>query len=237
MWKRGGSNPFSMISIVIATYWLTVFHFARREAGTITAWTRDEEIRNTMSRGTATMRVRVSPMGRFTQRLRPQRRMAEVLSASGNDLVNAREVDRDECGRVQAQARGDVGAPSGGDQPPRPGRVVPQTRHVPGVAPAHGERRERRRARRGAPSGGPDLLHEKAGARVVFERASTPLAGAHDDDVQPVPGRPARRGAQVDEGGHPHRPCLARREKCPGAVTGREVDGPAADTLERELDG
>src|SRR5204862_3728662 len=145
MWKRGGSNPFSMISIVIATYWLTVFHFARREAGTITpteaatarspvtassrptitttihasilsiarsetsaaatsslsaigsrsvpsvvtwlrrrattpsaqsviaarmkmaaaisAWTRDEEIRNTMSSGTATMRVRVSPMG------------------------------------------------------------------------------------------------------------------------------------------------------------------------------
>src|SRR5439155_681329 len=175
MWKPGGSNPFSMISIVIATYWLTVFHFARREARTITpteaatarspvtassrptiattiqasileiassetsaaatsslsaigsrsvpsvvtwlrrrattpsaqsviaarmkmaaaisAWTRDEEIRKTMSSGTATMRVRVSPMGRFTRRLRPKRRMAGLLSAPRNDLVNAREVD------------------------------------------------------------------------------------------------------------------------------------------------
>src|SRR2546427_7413922 len=36
MWKPGGSNPFSTISIVIATYWLTVFHFASRDAGTMT---------------------------------------------------------------------------------------------------------------------------------------------------------------------------------------------------------
>src|SRR2546422_6317632 len=253
MWKRGGSNPFSMISIVIATYWLTVFHFARREAGTITpteaatarspvtassrptiattiqasileiassetsaaatsslsaigsrrvpsvvtwlrrrattpsaqsviaarmkmaaaisAWTRDEEIRNTMSNGTATMRMRVSPMGRFTRRLRPKRRMAALLSAPWNDLVNAREVDRDERGRVQAQARADVGAPSGGAEPPRPGRVLPEARHVRRVASAHGERREGRRARRGAPGGGADALHGKSGARVGFERA------------------------------------------------------------------
>ena len=32
----GGSNPFSMINMVIATYWLTVFHLAIRDAGTIT---------------------------------------------------------------------------------------------------------------------------------------------------------------------------------------------------------
>src|SRR5439155_365956 len=109
-------------------------------AAAISAWTRDEEIRNTMSSGTATMRMRVSPMGRFTRRLRPKRRLAALLSAPWNDLVNAREVDRDERGRVQAQARADVGAPSGG-------------------------------------------------------------------------------------------------EECPGAITGREVDGPAVDALDRELDG
>src|SRR5919197_5517224 len=308
-----------MISIVIATYWLTVFHFASREAGTITpteaatarspvtansrptitttihasilsiassetraaatrslsaigsrcvpsvvtwlrrrattpsaqsviaarmkmaaaisAWTRDEEIRNTMSSGTATMRVRVRPMGRFTRRLRLTRGIARLLSASRNDLVNAREVDRDERGRVQAQARANVGTASGGAEPPRPGRVVSQTRHVPGVAPAHGERGERRRARRGTPGGDAEALHEKPGAHVVFERASTPFARAHDDDVEPAPGRPPRRGAHVDKRGHPHRPGPSRGEEGPGAVTGREVDGPTADALDRELDG
>src|SRR5262249_18112069 len=35
-WNPGGANPFSMISIVIATYWLTVFHLAIRDAGTMT---------------------------------------------------------------------------------------------------------------------------------------------------------------------------------------------------------
>src|SRR2546426_12698501 len=117
-------------------------------AAAISAWTRDEEIRNTMSSGTATMRMRVSPMGRFTRRLRPKRRMAGPLSAPWNDLVNAREVDRDERGRVQAQARADVGAPSGGAEPPRPGRGLTEARHVRGVAAAHGERREGRGARR-----------------------------------------------------------------------------------------
>src|SRR6266446_4720770 len=260
MWKPGGSNPFSMISIVIATYWLTVFHFARREAGTITpteaatarspvtassrptiattiqasileiassetsaaatsslsaigsrsvpsvvtwlrrrattpsaqsviaarmkmaaaisAWTRDEEIRNTMSSGTATMRMRVSPMGRFTRRLRPKRRMAGPLSAPWNDLVNAREVDRDERGRVQAQARADVGAPSGGAEPPRPGRVLPEARHVRGVAAAHGERREGRRARRGAPGGGADALDRELDGRVAQVEPGNRLATA-----------------------------------------------------------
>src|SRR3989442_2483693 len=187
-------------------------------AAAISAWTRDEEIRNTMSSGTATMRMRVSPMGRFTRRLRPKRRMAGLLSAPWNDLVNAREVDRDERGRVQAQARADVGAPSGGAESPRPGRVLPEARHVRGVAAAHGECREGRRARRGAPGGGADALHEKSGARVIFERASTPLARAHDDDVQPTAGGPPRRGAHVDEGGHPHRPGPSPGGECPGAT-------------------
>src|SRR5256885_14680728 len=35
-WNPGGSNPFSMINMVIATYWLTVVHLAMRDAGTIT---------------------------------------------------------------------------------------------------------------------------------------------------------------------------------------------------------
>src|SRR5262249_41478642 len=35
-WNADDGSPFSTMSIVIATYWLTVFHFANRDAGTMT---------------------------------------------------------------------------------------------------------------------------------------------------------------------------------------------------------
>src|ERR1041384_4435431 len=35
-WNSEEPKPFSTMSMVTATYWLTVFHFASREAGTIT---------------------------------------------------------------------------------------------------------------------------------------------------------------------------------------------------------
>src|SRR6267142_1396611 len=186
----GGSNPFTTINMVIATYWLTVFHLARREAGTMTptdaatarrpvtassrptitttihasilsmarsdtsaaatrslsaigsrsvprvvtwlrrrasipsaqsvmaarmkmaapikAWTRDDEMRKTMSNGTATMRVRVRPIGKFTLELR-RRKCASLLSVVAHDLVNVRHVSRHELRRVQTQAHVDVG--------------------------------------------------------------------------------------------------------------------------------
>jgi len=39
-------------------------------AAAMAACTRDDEMRNTMSSGTATMRVRVRPIGKFTLELR-----------------------------------------------------------------------------------------------------------------------------------------------------------------------
>src|SRR6266446_677274 len=176
----GGSKPFSTINMVIAMYWLTVFHLARREAGTMTptdavtassrptitttihasilsiarsdtsaaatrslsaigsskvpsvvtwlrrrasipyaqsvmaarmkiaaaisACTRDDEIKNTMSSGTATMRVSVRPIGKFTVVLRRRNESAWSLSVVAHDLVNVRDVPWHELRRVQTQA-------------------------------------------------------------------------------------------------------------------------------------
>jgi hypothetical protein len=175
-WKELEPTLFSTISMVTATYWLTVFHLARREAGTmmptraatarrpvttssrptitsttqaatfsicssetraaatsslsamgssnvpsvvtwlrrrartpsaqsvraaemkmaaaITAWTRDEEMRNTMRSGTATIRVRVRPIGRFTWPSRSYDARARSLWGAGDDLVNVGAVHR-----------------------------------------------------------------------------------------------------------------------------------------------
>src|SRR5262245_7039432 len=211
-----------MISIVIATYWLTVFHLARREAGTmtptdaatarrpvtassrptitttihawilsiassetsaaatsslsaigsssvpsvvtwfrrrasmpsaqsvmaermkiaaaITAWTREDEIRKTISRGTATIRVRVRPIGKFTLGLRRRDQSAPPLSRVAHDLVNARDVSGHERRGIQAQACVDVVGPAGGDQLPGPGCVVPEATQILAVAAPGDER-------------------------------------------------------------------------------------------------
>src|SRR2546421_312873 len=114
--------PFSRMSIVTATYWLTAFHFARREAGTTTPWPAD----TARSPGTATMRVRVSPIGKFTLRSRSPGPWAASLSARGDDLVNVGAVHRHDPRGIQAQARGDVGRAAPRGQMPRPRRVVGQ---------------------------------------------------------------------------------------------------------------
>src|SRR6267378_3327822 len=231
MWNPGGSKPFSTISIVIAAYWLTVFHLARREAGTmtptdaptarrpvtassrptitttiqaaslsiassetsaaatrslaaigsssvpsvvtwlrrrattpsaqsviaarmkiaaaITAWTRDDEIKNTISSGTATMRVRVRPIGRFMRRLRPRGESTPSLSAARNDLVNARQVSRDERRRVEREACRHVAAAAGRRELPRPRRVGGEPRDLAAIAASCGEGLEGGRAHGG----------------------------------------------------------------------------------------
>src|SRR5580765_4386415 len=228
-WNPGGSNPFSTINIVIAMYWLTVFHLARRDAGTMTptdaatarrpvtassrptitttihasilsiarsdtsaaatrslsaigssrvpsvvtwlrrrasipsaqsvmaarmkiaaaisACTRDDEIKNTMSSGTATMRVSVRPIGKFTVVLRR----------------------RHELRRVQTQARVDVvGAPRG-DQPARPRRVLLEATHVRGVAAAGLERVAGGVGEHGCRNRREEAVDQEPGARPVLE--------------------------------------------------------------------
>src|SRR5438067_1297783 len=317
MWKRGGSNPFSMISIVIATYWLTVFHFARREAGTITpteaatarspvtassrptitttihasilsiarsetsaaatsslsaigsssvpsvvtwlrrrattpsaqsviaarmkipaaiaAWTREDEIRNTISSGTATMRVRVRPIGRF-MRLRPRGASTASLSAARNDLVNARQVPRHERRGVEDPARGHVRAPARRLELLGPRRVDGEACHLAAVAPPLADRLQGRRAQRDPGRQRPHALDEKPRAHVVLERAPAPLPGAHDDEVAPLGHRPVRRGREVHERGDADRGRLARRQQGPGAVARRQHDGAAAHALACELE-
>src|SRR5262247_2273156 len=102
-------------------------------AAAITACTRDDEIRNTISSGTATMRVRVSPMGKFTLELRRGYECACPLCVVAHDLVKLGHVARHELRGVQTQARVDIGGPAGGDQPARPGRIVLEPRDVRAV--------------------------------------------------------------------------------------------------------
>src|SRR5262245_19872801 len=100
-------------------------------AAAITACTRDEEIRNTMSSGTAMMRVRVRPIGKFTLELR-RRKCASSLSRVAHDLVKLRHISRHERRRVQTQAHVDVGRAARGDQPAGPRRVLPEAADVRG---------------------------------------------------------------------------------------------------------
>src|SRR5512138_1535880 len=90
-------------------------------AAAITACTRDEEIKNTMSSGTATMRVRVRPIGKFTLELRRGNECAWSLCVVGHDLVKLGYVARHQLRGVQTEARVDVGGPPGRDQAARPG--------------------------------------------------------------------------------------------------------------------
>src|SRR5947209_971761 len=271
--------PFSRMSIVTATYWLTAFHFARREAGTTTPWpadtarspvtassrpmmtttthaailsivssdtraaatsslsaigsssvpsvvtwlrrrastpssqsvsaaavkmaaamsacTRELEIRKRMSSGTATIRVRVSPIGKFTLRSRSPGRWAGSLSVAGDDLVNVGPIHGRHRGGVQRQAGGDVRRPSAGGEVPRPRRVPRQPPDVLAVGP-----RQRRRLLGGGGGvrrrlGGQQPLGQQAreararllgrghrhdGRAAVGERGDDAGAGAQDVD-------------------------------------------------------
>src|SRR5205809_687615 len=316
-WNPVGANPFSTISIVIATYWLTVFHLASREAGTmtptdaatarrpvtassrptitttihawilsiassetsaaatrslsaigssrvpsvvtwfrrrasmpsaqsvmaermkiaaaITACTREDEIRKTISRGTATMRVRVRPIGKFTLGLRRRDQSAAPLSGVAHDLVNAGHVAGHERRRVETQARVHVGGPAGGDQFPGPRRVPLESAEVVAVAAPGVERiagsfaQDRRR------EGRQQASHHESAARPVLEGRRAERARAQHRDVTAASGGPRRCRGDVEERRHADRPRRPRRQKRPRAVAGREEDGLAVQARGAEL--
>src|SRR5438093_13762730 len=95
-------------------------------AAALSAWTRELEMRKRINSGTATMRVRVSPIGKFTLRSRSPGPWAASLSARGDDLVNVGAVHRHDTRGIQAQARDDVGRAAPRALMPHPRRVVTQ---------------------------------------------------------------------------------------------------------------
>src|SRR3989441_2373761 len=312
-WNPGGSNPFSTISMVMATYWLTVFHLASRDAGTttptdaatarrpvtassrptitttihawilsiassdtsaaatsslsaigssrvpsvvtwfrrrasmpsaqsviaermkiaaaITAWTREDEIKNTINRGTATIRVRVRPIGKFTLRLRRRDQSAASLSAVAHDLVNARHVAGDERGRVEAQARVHVRGPAGGDQAPGPRRVLLEPAHIVTVTPPGGEGVASAVAQDGRRNGRQQAIHHQPGARQVLQGGSAERTRAQDRDVTASAGGPRRGRGDVHERRHADRLRRPRRQQRSRTVAGREEHGLAAQTV------
>src|SRR5437867_4764123 len=316
-WNPDGSNPFSTISMVMATYWLTVFHLASRDAGTttptdaatarrpvtassrptitttihawilsiassetsaaatsslsaigssrvpsvvtwfrrrasmpsaqsviaermkiaaaITACTREDEMRKTINRGTATMRVRVRPIGKFTLGLRRRDQSASPLSGVAHDLVNAGHVAGHERGGVEAQARVHVGGPAGRDQSPGPRRVPPEPAQVVTVAESGVERVAGAVAQDGRREGRQQTIHDEPGARPVLQGGRAERAGAQDGDVAPAGGGPRRGRGDVDERRYPDRPRRARRQERPRAVAGREKHGLAVQASGAEL--
>src|SRR5262249_55615010 len=105
-------------------------------------------MRKRMSSGTATIRVRVSPIGKFTLRSRSPGPWAASLSARRDDLVNVGTVDRHEAGRVETQAGGDVWGPPARDQVSGPRRILGQAAAL--LAVGSGYRRRLLGGRRGA---------------------------------------------------------------------------------------
>src|SRR2546422_8622117 len=73
-------------------------------------------MRNTMSSGTAMIRVRVRPIGKFTLELRRRDDSAPSLWVVAHDLVNVGHVAGHERRCVEAQARVHVRGPPRGDQ-------------------------------------------------------------------------------------------------------------------------
>src|SRR3989441_11791784 len=116
----------------------------------ITAWTRDDEIRKTMRRGTATIRVIVRPMGKFTRTPYARSALAS-LSGADDHLVNVRQVHWHDRRRVEHQAGGNVRPPAPGRQVAGPGRVLAQPPHVLAVAAAELPRPTRDRTHFGRP--------------------------------------------------------------------------------------
>src|SRR5262245_1896746 len=306
-----------MISIVIATYWLTVFHLASRDAGTmtptdaatarkpvtassrptitttihasilsiaksetsaaatrslsaigsrsvpsvvtwlrrrasipsaqsvmaarmkiaaaITACTRDDEMRNTMRRGTATMRVRVRPIGKFTLELR-RRKCAPSLSMVAHDLVKLRHVSRNELGRVQTQARVDVGGAACGDQSAGPRRVLLEAGDVRAVAVARRQRLAGGLGEHGPRHRPEDAVDDEPPACPVLERVPAVRAGAHDGHVAPGVHRPRGGSGDVDERGDADRLGGARGQQRSGPVAGGEVHRLAPHVRALKLD-
>src|SRR3989442_651263 len=120
--------------MVIATYWLAVFHIASPEPGTMT------------------------PIATFTLELGRRDDSAPSLWVVAHDLVNVGHVAGHERRCVEAQARVHVRGPRRGDQSACPGGVPLEAGNVRDVAPARvqgvaGGLREERRRHRGENAG------------------------------------------------------------------------------------
>src|SRR5262249_35484038 len=159
----------------------SVMEARMKMAAAITACTREDEMRNTIRSGTATIRVRVRPIGKFTLELRCRDESATSLSEVAHDLVNVRHVPGHERRRVKAQARVDVGAPTGRDEAARPRRVPLETAYVVDIAPTRVQRVASSVAEHGGHGGGDAGVH---GTRAPGDPA---MDGA--------PGEPAQRMA------------------------------------------
>src|SRR5262245_52520874 len=134
----------------------------------ITAWTRDDEIRKTIRRGTATMRVIVRPMGKFT--LAPcARDVVATLSGPDDHLVNVRHVHGHHRRRVEQQAGGHVVPPPSRGQMPGPRRIRAEPPHVLAVAAPEGQRLARGRAQPGRRLVPLEAVDEEAGTGMILD--------------------------------------------------------------------
>src|SRR6266511_3400315 len=106
---------------------------------------REDEMRNTMSSGTAMIRVMVRPIGKFTLELRRRDESAPPLWVVAHNLVNVGHVAGHERRCVEAQARVHVRGPprdaldTGRRYVTDVGRLkrdAPWATHVRDVAPA-----------------------------------------------------------------------------------------------------
>src|SRR5437867_3428324 len=160
------------MSIVIATYWLTVFHFASRDAGTITptpaATARKPVTASSRPMITATIRVIVRPMGKFTRTPYARSALAS-LSGADDHLVNVRQVHWHDRRRVEHQAGGNVRPPAPCRQVAGPGGVLAQPPHVLAVAAAELQRLTGDRTHFGRRLLPLEAIHEQARAGVVLE--------------------------------------------------------------------
>src|SRR5213594_1088946 len=184
-------------------------------AAAMSAWTRELEMRKRINSGTATMRVRVSPIGKFTLRSRSPRPWAASLSARGDDLVNVGTVDRHDAGGIQGQARGDVRRAPAGGQVPRPRRVARQAADVLAVGPRRRGRLLGGGRRAGAGLTRQQPLGDQAGAHVILERAGAPLPRAQQEHVTAGAQRPRGGRAEIHERGHADGGGAASRARVP----------------------
>src|SRR5262245_48037058 len=136
----------------------------------IRASTRDDEMRKTMRSGTATMRVIVRPIGKFTPTLPCRWRRAATLSSARDDLVNVGTVHGHERRGVETEAGVHVRAAPGADQVACPAGILAQSPERGGVALGHSSRFARGRGEIARGSAQGQAGGEQARTDLVFER-------------------------------------------------------------------
>src|SRR5262245_34629514 len=213
----------------------SVMEARMKMAAAITACTREDEMRKTIRSGTAMIRVRVRPIGKFTLELRRRDESATSLSEVAHDLVNVRHVPGHERRRVQTQAHIHVGATPGGDEAARPRRVPLEAAHVVDITPTRVQRVASGVAERGGHDG-EDAIDQESRARPILERLGAPRARAEDGDVAPGTRGPRRGGAHIDQRRHADGRRRPSRQERARPVAGREEDRLAAHPDGAELD-